>query len=389
MNQPIHLLADKHILISGEMLPDRVRLTPYDPLNGLPDSLESFDAIFTRTVTPLDETTLSSRSGRLKFVGSATAGTDHADRQWLEDQGIRFAWAPGCNARTVAEYVGTALLLWALDHNIQLSDCTAGIIGVGHAGQATSSLLRELGLRVSHYDPPRQAEDPDFQSDSLEEALSCDLLSFHTSLTREGRWPTWHWLDKNWLSYRKYRLIINAARGGVIEDRALLNALVSGQVESAVLDVWDEEPFFLDALAQKSLIATPHIAGYSIQAKQRAADQLVSALCQEFDLESPVRPKPDPLAQPLSPPGLTESANRPQGLRQILPLLHPIKDYDRLFRKMIGKSADEKRIQFQEIRTGYPLRQEYSSISLPSRLLEQHPQLKILGVQPSEDSSAG
>lgn len=389
MNQPIHLLADKHILISREMLPDQVRLTTYDPLNGLPSSLEPFDAIFTRTVTKLDKTTLSSRSKRLKFVGSATAGTDHADRQWMEEQGIRFVWAPGCNARTVAEYVGTALLFWSLDHGIQLPNCSAGIIGAGHAGRETSLMLRALGLRVVHYDPPRQEIDSSFQSDSLEEALSCDLLSFHTSLNRDGRWPTWHWLDKHWLKYRKYKLIINVARGGVVEDGALQSALSTGQVENAILDVWEEEPYFLDSLAHKSLIATPHIAGYSIQAKQRAANQLVNTLCDEWNLKSPARPKSAPPTDTLSAAGLATPKNTPQDLRQLLSMLHPIKDYDRLFRTLIGKSSDEKRVQFQEIRTGYPLRQEFSSMSLPSRLLERHPQLKVLGVQPSEDSAFG
>lgn len=389
MNQPIHLLADKHILISGEMLPERVRLTTYDPLNGLPPSLEPFDAIFTRTVTKLDETTLSSRPKRLKLVGSATAGTDHVNRQWLDEQEIKFIWAPGCNARAVAEYVGTALLFWALDHEVQLSDCSAGIIGAGHAGQATSSMLQGLGLRVEHYDPPRQEEDSSFHSDSLEEALSCDLLSFHTSLTHKGRWPTWHWLDKQWLKYRKYKLIINSSRGGVVEDGALHSALSTGQVENAILDVWEGEPHFLDSLAHESLIATPHIAGYSVQAKQRAANQLVHALCDEFGLTPPVYSKPAPQTNPLSAAGFSTPEKAPQDLRQLLPLLHPIKEYDRLFRTLIGKSSDEKRLQFQEIRTGYPLRQEFSAMALPSRILDQHPELKILGIQSSVDSSFG
>src|SRR5699024_258862 len=169
------------------------------------------------------------------------------------------------------EYVATALLFWSEAKNMDLANCSLGIVGVGHVGRAVDKQARALGLNTVLYDPPRQQREPSFQSAEREEVLQCDILTLHTPLSRNGQYPTFHWLDTDFLQNYSFKLILNSARGGVVDEEALLKAAQRGGVEDYILDVWEGEPYFDDEIAQKAFIKTPHIAGYSLQAKTKAS----------------------------------------------------------------------------------------------------------------------
>lgn len=376
MQKVIKLLADKQILLTEEQLPEPVLLTTFDPSEGIPADAGDYDALFVRTVSPIDRTTIPSHPKRLRFIGSATAGFDHVDQDWLAHSNIEFAYAPGSNANSVGEYVAVSILLWALKTGNDLSSLTAGIIGAGHTGTAVAKHLTKMNVRFKNYDPPRQIRETTFKSAGIEEILACDILTFHTPLTTAGEWPTKHWLSQTELKDRYFSLIINAARGGVIDEKALYSAFKKNGIQNYILDVWENEPFFDDQIAENAWLRTPHIAGYSVQSKQRAAAMLMESLSSSFGFEYTVGNRVEQSLKCLA--GLSITDPNPD-LSQILLSLHPLGEYDRMFKDLIGLKSDMKPRAFQKIRTGYPLRHEHPFYKLDPAILEKFPVLKALG----------
>ncbi|HET6528094.1 MAG TPA: NAD(P)-dependent oxidoreductase, partial [Balneolaceae bacterium] len=257
----INVLADQYLYNIQSYLPENINLMLFDPAHGFPSEINSAHALLIRTVIPVDEQTLPDIPKNLQFVGTASAGTDHVDIKYLRENGITFADAAGCNARSVAEYVATAMLIWAEKRDQNLTTLTAGIIGAGNAGSRVIELLRKLEISTVAYDPPKEERDSNFKSASLNEVLECDILSFHTPLTTTGDYPTYHWLNGQKLSAFNFQLVINASRGGVIDEQALLNAFEKGMINDFILDVWENEPNFNQKSAEQAFIKTPHIAG--------------------------------------------------------------------------------------------------------------------------------
>ncbi|MEX0845315.1 MAG: hypothetical protein WD022_08530, partial [Balneolaceae bacterium] len=151
----IHVLADQNLYKIEELIPPQTNLTLYDPSEGIP-RLEAVDALLVRTVTHLNADTYPDPPKRLKFIGTGSSGTDHIDNEYFENQGITLTDANGCNARTVAEYVLTALLLWRETKHPENNIGRVGVIGVGKAGSAVVSLLQDFGIDCVQYDPPRE-----------------------------------------------------------------------------------------------------------------------------------------------------------------------------------------------------------------------------------------
>lgn len=376
MNSSVKLLADQHLFLLEKCLPAEVELTTYDPNQGIPGDAGNFDALFVRTVNPINSSTIPSRPKKLKFIASATAGIDHVDTGYLENQNIHFRYAAGCNARSVAEYVATAMLLWFANTELDPGDLKVGIIGVGHAGGAVADLLENLGIPYLAYDPPKQQRESGFNSCTLDELLQCDILTFHTPLTDTGQHATLHWLDESILKNHSFELIINTARGGVIHEKSLYNAFQKESVNHYILDVWENEPIFNDLLANKSFIKTPHIAGYSQQAKWRASIRISVALADFYDLEAPDTHFPEDQA---GEPSIPFPGEEDHSFEQVLKILHPIMEYDNRFESLISLQPEKKSIAFQKLRTELILRHEFSSIDLPKELLDKYPLFKKLG----------
>lgn len=352
----MRVLADKYIFKLDELLPDSAELILFDPDDGFPEHALNFDALLIRTVSKINENTLSV-AGKIRFIGSATAGFDHVDTGHLDNLGIAFSSSEGCNANAVAEYLLTVLYHWAELRNKDIMSQRIGIVGCGNTGGAVRKILTKLGIDSVVYDPPKTIREPEFKSDSLQSLLECDVLTFHTPLTFTGDHATYHLCSSDWLK-NDFGLIVNAARGGVVDETALLNALREARVGDIVLDVWENEPLFSDESMRKSLIATPHIAGYSKQAKFRASEMIVNALCETFGLEKRI------ITSETSSLSDDKTISIPDDMtfHDFLWKFSNIRFYDESLRKLCGLPDNEKALKFAKLRSETETRDEFAEI---------------------------
>lgn len=369
----IKVIADQNLYQLGKFLPKEADLTTFEPDGELPD-LHGFDALLVRTVSKINPRTLPEIPSSLKFVGTGSSGSDHIDIDYLTANGVEVVDALGNNARAVAEYIITALLLWREQKNINIQNFTYAIIGAGKVGTEIAQLFDAFGLKYILYDPPKAEKEHDFISASLEEVLSCDVLTFHVPLSKKGNHATYHWLNKEKLFDRKFELIINASRGGVIDEIAVSESVKSGSTKNLIIDVWENEPNFNIDFADLAFIATPHIAGYSEQSKLNASKMICDKLCLHFGLTSP------PTSTLYSSKDL-KLAHLKYSLEELLLRLHPIKEYDAVLRD-ISKRPDKSSL-FAKLRTDRPYRYEYGYLKLEKEFLNEFEDLNKLGVKAS------
>lgn len=323
------------------------------------------DILLVRSVTKVNRELL--KGSRVRFVGTSTIGTDHVDLDWLEQSGIRFSAAPGCNANSVAEYVLSVLSLHAERRGLSdWSQLSVGIVGVGNVGGELAHKLERLGFDVRLCDPPRaDREDGDREFVALEEAMRCDVVSLHTPLTREGDHPTLHMIGESELAaLNSNQLLINAGRGEVIDSSALLARLEQPNPPTVALDVWEQEPRIHPGLVERVWLATPHIAGYSLEGKVQGTEMIYQALSHFLGL--PVRKKagqflPEPALSKIS---FTSSADEEDAIRIALRACYdPRRDDARLRNTMTG-STEERGAAFDRLRRDYPVRRECSSLKI-------------------------
>lgn len=239
--------------------------------------LDDADGLMVRSVTKVNAELLSGKP--VKFVGTATAGTDHIDEAFLQAQGIGFSAAPGCNAIAVVEYVFSSLLLLAERDGFLLKDRTVGIVGVGNVGGRLQARLEALGIKTLLCDPPRADRGDDGEFLPLSTLVAdADILTFHTPLYKQGEYKTLHLADEALLKALKPgSILINACRGPVVDNAALLKVLEQRDDLSVILDVWEPEPELSLPLLAKVDIATAHIAGYTLEGKARGTTQVFEA----------------------------------------------------------------------------------------------------------------
>lgn len=350
----LRIAADQYLQNIDEILPGGVDLFRFNPSDGLPENITKYDALLIRTVTPINPQTLP-KTGNLKFIGTATAGTDHVDQTYLEEKGIQFSQSEGCNANAVAEYIITVLYHWAEKLNVDLKQKSVGIVGCGHTGSAVIKLLERLEINYISYDPPKEIRENDFVSASEAELLHADILTFHTPLTGSGAHPTKHLGGNDWLS-RGFDLILNASRGGVVNEAVLLNLHQKGTIGNYVLDVWKDEPDFSNRVAKHAFIATPHIAGYSTESKFKASEIVLKRLLSFFGFEPKVDAKPSPFnAKDFK--YLSEAS-----FGDLLWQNNQIHYYDSELRKLIGFPSKKKSTAFANLRSETKLRYEFRSM---------------------------
>lgn len=279
----VKIIADDSIPYISDALSDQVdlHLLPVEAINRT--NLGDADGLIVRSVTRVDHTLLEGTS--IKWVGSATSGVDHVAAPLMADPRVVVEAAPGCNASAVAEYVLCCLA--ALIDQGRLSDTSlrVGIIGCGHVGAQVALLLTSLGMHCVLVDPLRALRDPDFQSAKLEDCFDCDVVCVHAALHDGPVHPSFGLLDRAFLRACKPGcVILNASRGEVVDEQAL-----SERHETiwAVLDVWQGEPCVNQALLAQSVLATPHIAGHTLEAKWRASMMVASSCATFFAFEVP------------------------------------------------------------------------------------------------------
>ena len=359
----MHILADENIPLVDEFFAGfgEIRRMPGRSINRA--ALENVDVLLVRSVTRVDREMLEGSA--VRFVGTCTIGTDHLDLDYFEQAGIEWASAPGCNARGVVDYVLGSLLALSEVRGEALARRRFGVVGAGEVGGRLLEVLRGLGWDVRVCDPPRQVREAgDFAS--LDEILAeCDVISLHTPLTLGGDWPTFHLFDQARLSrLRPGTWLINASRGAVVDNAALRDLLLQRPDLEAVLDVWEGEPQVDVALAGLCRIATPHIAGYSLDGKLRGTAQIYAALCAARGVEPAIE-----LAQLMPGPALTElafasSADPAEMLATLCRAVYDPRRDDADFRRSLPGDEAQRRAGFDLLRKQYPPRREIDGLKV-------------------------
>lgn len=280
------IIVDSHIPHIQGLIEPYAQVQYLEPGDITREAVRDADALIVRTRTRCDAALLE--GSRVRFIGSATIGTDHIDLDYCAARGVTVRNAPGCNAPAVAQWVFCAIAAWMQARDITLADgLTLGIVGVGHIGSIVARWAVQLGFTVLLNDPPRENREDSVgvEFSSLDELqCRCDIITFHTPLTRDGRWPTWHLCDQAFLDgLSRPRLILNAARGPITDNAALLRWY--GDV---ALDCWENEPNISRPLLEKAIVGTPHIAGYSLQGKQRGTAMMLAALNDYYGWDIPI-----------------------------------------------------------------------------------------------------
>lgn len=322
------------------------------------EAVRNADILIVRSETKVDEKLL--KGSRVKFVGTVTIGTDHIDLEYLRSAGIAFASAPGSNANSVAEYLTAALLVWSRRNEEPLRGKSIGVVGVGNVGSKVVRVAGALGMKVLKNDPPlaRATGDPSFLP--LDALMEVDFVSLHVPLTRTGDDATFHLFDATRIGKMKRgAVLVNTARGAVVDNSALTEALVSNHLSAAILDVWEREPDIDVGLLQRALIGTAHIAGYSLDGKLNALRMVYERVCRHFGFSS---------AWPVEAKSLVEVPRVfvPEELSEELEILaysvrqvYDIEYDDALLRKIAEVPRSERGAYFMKLRADYRIRREF------------------------------
>lgn len=298
------------------------------------DDVREADALVIRTRTRCDAQLLE--HSRVRMIATATIGFDHIDLPWCAERGIEVATAAGCNARGVLQWIAAVLDFLACREGWHPAQKTLGIVGVGHVGSLVKAYAEAWGFRVVCCDPPREARERCGFLPLEEVARQADLLTFHTPLDDTTRHMGCSAL---FATMKPHAVVINSSRGEVVDAQALYDSGLS-----CVLDVWEHEPNLHPGLLERTLLATPHIAGYSQQGKANATAMSVAALARHFDL---------PL-EGWYPPQVEPSAPRPISWQELSDTIRDVYDIEAESRRLKSHPGD-----FESLRDHYAYRKEY------------------------------
>jgi erythronate-4-phosphate dehydrogenase len=357
MDTRIKIIADNKIPFLQNIL------EPYAEVEYLPGAdtgasqVKTADALITRTRTKCTENIL--QESKVKIITTATIGFDHIDTQYCAQNKIEWTNAPGCNSGSVKQYIASVLAILATKKQMPLANKTLGIIGVGNVGSKVKTVAEALGMRVLLNDPPRAEKEGKQDFTDLDILLSqSDIITFHVPLQRSGKYKTFHLgNDELFAKCKKEVIIINSSRGEVINNADLLDALKDNRINEAILDVWENEPDIDPELLKNVLIATPHIAGYSVDGKANGTAMSVQAISRFFNL--PLKQwYPENLPVPENPLIEVDASNK--SLQEILAgcILHTyniMEDDGRL---------RENPSSFEQQRGSYPIRREFGAYQI-------------------------
>ena len=262
----MRIVCDAHIPFLLEAVQKawpQVEIIPLKPEEIDASAVKDADVLVVRTRTKVNETLLA--DSNVQLVCTATIGYDHIDTAYCESQGIRWMSCPGCNAQAVCDYIEEAL-------QETRAQGTIGVVGVGHVGSLVAKMAERRGMKVLLNDPPKGIG---VSLDFI--AQNSDIITFHVPLDK----TTYHLCNDTFLNKCKPdAFIINAARGGVVDEQALLR---SGH--PFILDTWENEPNIHPEILAKALLASMHIAGYSVAGKRNASQMCLNAIAELFNLQ--------------------------------------------------------------------------------------------------------
>ncbi len=331
------------------------------------EQLGDAQLLLVRSVTRVNQQLLENSA--VRFVGSATIGTDHVDLAYLQQRGIAFSNAPGCNAISAAEYVVAAVLHFTQAQQIDPNGLRVGIVGCGNVGSRVATRLAALGCEILVYDPPREHQYRDRDYVSWDQILTADIVTAHVPLTKTGDYPTHLMFNANFFAGLKDdALFINTSRGAAVDEAALKQVKASGKPLHLILDVWQQEPNIDLELLQQTLLATPHIAGYSAEGKHRGLEMIYHAACQFLQIEPQWS-----LADALPPYSFVIEPDLALDdmslLCNLVRMAYDITKDNGDMRQLPGMQAAERGTWFDNLRKNYSVRREfpYHRILLPAQ----------------------
>ena len=340
------IIADNSMPLVQELF------SPYGDITMLPgreicsEDVRFADVLLVRSITQVNENLL--KNSKIRFVGSATIGSDHVDELYLQEQGIDFSNAPGCNSRAVIQYVISVLC----SLRAHWMDQTVGIIGCGNIGGKLYHILDDIGVKCHCYDPFLDAK-KNKHLVSFEKAIKSDILSIHVPLTIDGPFPTYHMFnDEVFLRLKKDILLINSSRGAVIDNKSLINFL-STSFSQVSLDVWENEPNISLPLLELVDICSPHIAGYSYDGKIKGTEMIFEAFCSKYSIDYPGAPPQNKFFQ-LSPTSMNAAVTATFDIKKI----------DHQMRDVLLKKTGDISAEFDALRKNYPKRYEFNRYHL-------------------------
>jgi len=324
------------------------------------DMVRDADAIITRTRTICNEALLSGSS--VKIIASATIGYDHIDTVYCDKAGIKWTNAPGCNAKSVEQYIASAILVMAEKRGWELAGKTIGVVGVGNVGSKVAKIAEILGMRVLLNDPPRARQEGEAGFVTLDKILEeSDLITLHVPLNMEGPDATWHMADERLFARMSRKpVFINSCRGEVVETAALKRAIQTGQISGVVVDCWENEPDIDLELLGLVDLATPHIAGYSRDGKANGTEMSVQAVSRFLGLGAK-NWKANNIEKPAVSEILIDGTNKStrQILAEAILATYDIREDDARLRSNVAT--------FEKQRGDYPVRREFTAFTVAGK----------------------
>ena len=361
----MNILVDENIPYADETFGQHAEVVRFSGRELSASELASVDALIIRSITRVNADLLSLHSPA--FIGTCTIGTDHIDTDLLAAKGIKWAHAPGCNAQSVVDYVMSAVAALKGDDFPK----TVGIVGCGNVGGLLRKRVLEIGSTLSVYDPfLDSAAIPELTS--LSATMASELVCLHTPYSELGAYPSRHMIAANELAaLPNGAILLSAGRGGVICETELLAFIQQRPDIGLVLDVWQSEPCINPELLRVADIATPHIAGYSVEGKMRGTAQIYAAFCRHFGIQA-------------SPPEIVQLAGKSLSAESVadgLLSVYDPKEDARAMRAAFARADADSRHSgswFDNLRKHYPNRYEIASYQIASNQRYKN-QLKTRG----------
>lgn len=367
----MRIIADKNIPYLKGIAECFGEVTYLDGSEFTRENIKNADTLVVRTVTRFDETLL--KDTNVKLICSATIGYDHIDTAYCDANGIVWRNAPGCNSGSVMQYIISSLIIVSQNKGFDLRGKTIGIVGVGNVGKKVAAACEVLGMKVLLNDPPRENAGDGTEFVSLCTIMDeADIITFHTPLTKEGIYKTYHLADDSFFASLKQKpVIVNAARGGIIDTSAIKKAIRDNNILGAIIDCSESEPQIDLEYLNMVDIATPHIAGYSADGKANATRMSLTSIADFYNLDkTPISLVKEPLPEVsiINLDKFDKSKNKVYSA--ILETYNPVGDFMRL------KDAPRN---FKQLRNSYPLRREYFAYSIANASIQEQALLLDLG----------
>lgn len=348
----LKIVADENMPLLERLFGDFAEIRRLPGRDMKQSDLVDADVLLVRSISQVNQALLEGT--KVKFVGTATIGTDHIDKDYLSAQNIAFADAAGCNAQAVAEYVLCAIAYWAEKRNINLDNACVGIIGAGNVGTQLSQLLAHVGIKYLLNDPLLEEQGDKRKFVDIDAINQCEIVSCHVPLTKGTHHPTKHLINKDFLQkLASNSLLINSSRGAVLDNLAALkfcqNSENAANVD-LVLDVWEQEPDINLELLEHCLLGTSHIAGYSLEGKIRGTYILYQALQRWLESKETIA-----LESLLAKRRKWTKPNSLNQLQQSLTEFYDIKADDRKLRAV----KKTMKTSFDKLRKNYQTRYEF------------------------------